>query len=656
MNAFGSSDLVTRAGGRKEPPSGLDALANRCVGAWTRRPSIVGDLRRRADEAATLARPLRKESDAHLSARLAAMREACQRRRPVRPPEAMSLLLESARRELGLEAHPEQVMGALAAHRGFLVEMATGEGKTLTIGLAAALAAWNGAPVHVITANDYLAARDAEWLNRFYGRCGASAGVVAGAMEQAERRDHYRRDITYSTAKEVAADFLRDRLLLGAASTPERRLIQSMLGAAPRGGPVMRGLHSAIVDEADNALIDEASTPLIISRAADDAALREACAVAEEMARDLQPGGDYAMAPAERELTLSPAGLAKITAAPRALPGLWRAGHRRLELVRQALAAREFFRAGVHYVIQDGKVVIVDELTGRLMPDRKWKQGLHQAIEAKERLEVSVPAETLARISFQRFFRLYRRLAGLTGTAAEEADELWQVYALPLVRIPTHRPCLRLELSDQIFPEQDSKWRAIVAEIERLHHAGRPVLAGTRTVTASERIAELLHARGLPFNLLNARHHREEARIVSEAGQAGRITIATNMAGRGTDIVLGPGIAELGGLHVIAAERNVARRIDRQLFGRSARQGDPGSAQAFISLEDELLVHQTPAWLRSSVANAIRHRTPGSPAIARLLVARAQMAAESQMTRQRSSVLKLDLQLKESLGFAGADC
>jgi preprotein translocase subunit SecA len=329
------------------------------------------------------------------------------------------------------------------------------------------------------------------------------------------------------------------------------------------------------------------------------------------------------------------------------LPGFWRGEQRRAELVRTALVAREFFQRDRQYILSDGKVVIVDEFTGRPMPQRTWREGLHQAIEAKEGIELSDPTETVARMSFQRFFRCFHRLSGMTGTAWEAAAEFWQIYRLPVVRIPTNRPCVRRHWPDRIFREEASKWAAVADEIERIHRTGRPLLVGTRSVAASEHLARQLKSRGLEFHVLNATRLAEEAMIVSVAGERGRVTIATNMAGRGTDIRLGPGVAELGGLHVIATERHESGRVDRQLFGRSGRQGDPGSAQAFVSAEDELVRRHLP-----KAAQRILRSTENR-AFVKAAFALAQRRAQRLAWKQRAAVLRSDAWLDEALSFAG---
>jgi preprotein translocase subunit SecA len=415
----------------------------------------------------------------------------------------------------------------------------------------------------------------------------------------------------------------------------------------------MRGLDIAIVDEADSILIDEAVTPLIISTTHKNEHLREASLIANEIVGELRQSEDYEVDSRYREVNLSPNGIRKLSERCSRYGGLWRGHDRRVDIIQQALTAREFFHQGKQYIIDNGKVVIVDEFTGRPMPQRTWRQGLHQAIEAKEGIEVTDPTETIARLSFQRFFRLYRRLSGMTGTAREASEEFWQIYKLPVIQIPTNKPCIRKQWPDRVFTSESKKWDAIAEEVHHLHNQGRPILIGTRNVAASERLADLLDQRGLTYRLLNAARLQEEANIVSLAGQKNQITIATNMAGRGTDIKLGSGVAESGGLHVIATERHESGRVDRQLFGRSGRQGDPGSAQAFVSIEDELLKRYLhPAILRQ-VCAIVKGGLPGKAKAAQAGFRLAQRNAQRIAYKQRCAVLRMDDWLDQALSFAG---
>jgi preprotein translocase subunit SecA len=534
--------------------------------------------------------------------------------------------------------------------------MATGEGKTLTAGLSGVLAGWTRRPCHVVTVNDYLVERDAEWMRPLYQFCGVRVGWVTGPMPPQDRLKGYGADITYLTSKELLADFLRDRLRLSNLADPPRRLIREMLQprAAAADGLVMRGLYRAIVDEADSILIDEAVTPLIISSPRKNEVLAEAVVAAQGIAARLEANIDYTVNARYREIELSKPGRKKLDSLCSGLHGLWKGVERREELIRQALTARELFLKDKQYILNEGKVVIVDEFTGRQMPQRSWREGLHQAIEAKEGLALSDPAETIARMSFQRFFRGFYRLAGMTGTAREAASEFWQIYGLPVIGIPTNRPCIREHWPDRVFPDEASKWQAIVGEVERLHATGRPVLVGTRSVKASEGLGNMLTGRGLTFRVLNAVRHKEEAAIVAVAGEPGCITIATNMAGRGTDIKLGRGVVALGGLHVLATERHESGRVDRQLFGRSGRQGDPGSAQAFVSGEDELLRRHLSRVLGRALASSLAGGLPGSQGLARAAFDMAQRNAQRLAFKQRQAVLRGDTWLEESLAFAGS--
>ncbi len=641
-------------------PRGLDAMVHGWWGRFRHRDASAAKLRAEAEAIRERAAELAEISDEEMRGRLAQCREVFRRGEALEDPvvaEALAFVAEAARRQLGLRPHTVQLMGALASWRGYLLEMATGEGKTLTVSLAAVLAGWTGRPCHIITANDYLASRDVAWLKPFYAFCGLTAGCVTGEMKPQDRRANYHRDITYTTSKEVVADFLRDRLQLGPLANSTRRLLRTMLqpGSAGQDGLVMRGIHTVVVDEADSALIDEAVTPLIISRKEENEPLRLACEAAHRLASSLTHGEDYTANEKFQEIVLKPSGLAKLERGAGEMPRMWRGRERRNELITQALRAREFYHLGKQYVVEEGKIVIVDEFTGRLMHERTWREGLHQAVEAKEGLQVSAPAETLARLSFQRFFRLYQKLSGLSGTVWEAAPEVWQIYRLPVVRIPTNKPCLRVEHPDRVFATQEEKWEAVADEIEARHRRRQPVLIGTRSVAASEHLARMLEARGLPFNLLNATRHREEAEIVEQAGVQGRITIATNMAGRGTDVKLGPLVAEIGGLHVILTERHESRRIDRQLMGRAARQGDPGSVQAFVSIEDELLVRHTAGWLRERIKSALAAGAPAAQLLAHKLIDRAQRNSERQAFHQRRRVLEADVWVEESLSFAGTE-
>ncbi len=638
----------------KAAPAGLDALAQNVAGWVDHRSGRRARLWKLVGEVETREDSLLHLSDHHLREKLADVHEVFRRRRETPTellPEALALIREAAFRAIGLRPYPVQLLGALVMHEGGLAEMATGEGKTLTAAICAVLAAWTHRPCHVLTVNDYLAQRDANGFKALFRFCGLHVDCVTSLLEPAQRRRAYKADITYTTSKELLADFLRDRLQLQRVGDPQRRLIRRIVrpDAATNDSLVLNGLHTAIVDEADSILIDEAVTPLIIAQPRANPMLVEACQAALHVSQVLKAGEHYSCDPRYREVKITPAGGDRIAELAQDLPPVWRGAGRRIELIEQALSAREFFHRDKQYVVRDDKVMIVDEFTGRIMPNRSWSEGLHQAIEAKEGLPISEPNETVARMSFQRFFRSFPRLCGMTGTAHEARGPLWRIYGLPVVRIPTHKPCIREVYPERIFSSDEEKWTAIAADVERMHQMGRPVLIGTRSVDASEKLAIRLDALQLPFNLLNAVRHEEEARIVAEAGLEGKITIATNMAGRGTDIKLGHGIAERGGLHVICCERHEARRIDRQLFGRAARQGDPGSAQSFVCLDDELFRRFVPEALRRSLASMSEGLT-SKPFLAALNAA--QSSAERHAFRGLRAVLATDTWLDVSLSFA----
>lgn len=562
---------------------------------------------------------------------------------------ALALARELALRRVAMRPFAVQVAGALALLDGCVAELATGEGKTLVAALAAGVQAWRGRGCHVVTANDYLARRDAEWMRPLYESLGLRVASVTQESGVEERLAAYEADVTYTTSKEIAADFLRDRLALA----PRTNLTESLARrlAAPEDAPttplLLRGLAFAIVDEADSVLIDDAVTPLILNGPATNPVRAEAYATAASIASELEPRRDYRVDRRHRDVDLTEAGRARVGELTRRMHGLWRAPRRREEMVVQALAARELFVRDEHYIVRDGRVVVIDESTGRTLPDRTWRAGLHQAIEAREGLEVQPMRETIARISFQRFFNMYERLAGMTGTAREASAEFWTTYRMPIVVFPPNRPSRRKILPPIIARTTGEKWCRVVEEIRREHERGRPVLVGTPTIGESETLSALLREAGMEHGVLNARLHDREAAIVARAGEPGRITVATNMAGRGTDIELAPGVAERGGLHVIATSFHDSARVDRQLLGRGARQGDPGSGRMVGSLEDALLVRYAPR-LRLA-AGALP-----APLLVPLFRA-AQRRARAHGRLRRRMVTDADERLADSLAFAGAE-
>lgn len=562
---------------------------------------------------------------------------------------AFALVREAAGRRLGLRHRPVQLLGGHAMARGWLAEMATGEGKTLTATLPAAAMALSGRPVHVVTVNDYLAGRDAALMGPVYAALGLSVGVAVEGMDIDARRAAYAADITYCSNKTLAFDFLRDRLTLGrdGAGRLSRRL-GALHGRAGEGPPtLLRGLAFALVDEADSVLIDEARTPLILSGegpALFDAALLGA---AQALAGALERGRDWRIEATERRILLTREGRQSLEAAATLGDPRLRNRTLREELAVKALSAQHLFERDVHYLVRDGRVVIVDEYTGRTMPDRFWTEGLHQLVELKEGLEPSRGRVTLARTTYQRFFRRYDRLAGMTGTAREVAAEIWRVYRLPIAPIPTHRPVRRVVQPARVFGTEAAKWAAVAAEAARLSASGVPVLIGARSVAASAAVSAALAGAGVAHEMLSAAQDAEEARKIAEAGRPGQVTVATNMAGRGADIPLGPGVAARGGLHVLMTERHDSARVDRQLAGRAARQGEPGVFVAMLSRQDALLADY------GSVLARTLARWPGQAA-ARLALGLAQARAERVHARMRHDLLRQDEVLNDAMAFAGA--
>jgi preprotein translocase subunit SecA len=558
-----------------------------------------------------------------------------------------ALAREGSRRVLGKRHYRVQLMGGRALVEGWLAEMATGEGKTITAGPPAIAAALAGLPVHVVTVNDYLAERDAEIVRPLYELFGLTVGICRHGEKPEQRREAYAADITYGANKEIAFDYLRDRIALGRRRGRAGRAVVAMLRDAAAQPLLLRGLGFAIVDEADSVLVDEARTPLIISAdtgGEDDAAATYG--VALEIAGQLEEGTHYELLRSRRLVRLTDAGRDRVEQAARLRGGLFAIRRAREELATQALTALHLYHRGQQYVLQDGKVQIVDEYTGRIADGRTWEKGLHQLIETKEGAALTGRRETLARITYQRFFRRYLRLSGMTGTGWELAGELRAVYGLPIVRIPLNKPSRRRDLGARLLADQDAKWNAVADAAQRMATTGRPVLIGTKSVEASEALSARLAARGLPHTVLNAHFDKEEAEIVARAGERGRITVATNMAGRGTDIHLADGVRELGGLHVIVAEYCDSPRIDRQLIGRGARQGDPGSFEAIVAADDEIFR----LFGGGRLARLARLLPGGGVAALRRI---AQWRAEAQNAATRRQTLRSDTETRRSLGFAG---
>ncbi|MFI3272023.1 MAG: hypothetical protein R3Y11_08000 [Pseudomonadota bacterium] len=500
--------------------------------------------------------------------------------------DALAAVREAAWRVRNQRPYRTQVAGALGMLSGCIIEMSTGEGKTLTAVLAAVLQGWRGLGCHVVTSNDYLATRDAEEMAPIYRYCGMTVGSIAQADPREKRLEAYACDVTYLTSKDVTADFLRDHIALGRKGTYTHCLVEALEGKA-MPDIVQRRLACAIVDEADSVLCDGGSTPLIISASTSRTA-EECFLKASSVADSLKIGRDYKTNPMYREIQLTDAGRAIANDIADNNADIFSGRNRTHELILQALEARHFFHPSVQYVIDDQKIVIIDESTGRPMPDHEWRDGMHQAVAAKEGLPIQSPKSTLAQTTFQEFFLKYPKLSGMTGTAWEARGEFLQFFKLFVVPIPTWRQSLRHEIHRAMYVTKANKIDAIVREVAEKHAEKRPVLVGTRSIEDSEMVSRALDDAGIEHRTLNAVQLSQEADIIAQAGQKGKVTVATNMAGRGTDIHLGKGVAELGGLHVILTELHASSRVDRQLLGRCARQGDPGTTTTIVSMDDVL--------------------------------------------------------------------
>ena len=546
----------------------MKLLAELVTGNWNEKE--LRRIRRIVERINALEEEVQRREDAELAASTTSFRERLARGESLDAllPEAFAVVREASRRTLGLRHFDVQLIGGVVLHEGNVAEMKTGEGKTLVATLPAYLNALTGEGVHIVTVNDYLARRDAEWMGPIYRLLGITVGVVVHGLDSAQRREAYACDVVYGTNNEFGFDYLRDNMALG------------------REEVVQRALHYAIVDEVDSILIDEARTPLIISGPGpkpSDLYYRFARVVTR-----LREGEDYQVDEKAHTVVPTEQGVAKAEKLA-GVKNLYAEGTDISHYLVNALKAHALMKRDRDYVVKDGQVIIVDEFTGRLMFGRRYSEGLHQAIEAKEGLRIQRENQTIATITLQNYFRMYRKLAGMTGTAATEAEEFRKIYNMDVMVIPTHKPMVRADHPDVVYKTEKAKFEAVVEEIEECHRRGQPVLVGTISIEKSERLSQMLRRKGIPHEVLNAKYHEKEAQIIAKAGQRGQVTIATNMAGRGVDIVLGDGVRELGGLHIIGTERHEARRIDNQLRGRSGRQGDPGSSRFYLSLEDDLM-------------------------------------------------------------------
>ncbi len=608
------------------------------------------------DAAEALAPSVRHLSDEALRQAARAAGASLRRERSITLEASARVLApvcEAAARVLGQRPFPPQVLAAHSCAQGLMVEMATGEGKTLAASLAATLIALTGTPVHLLTVNGYLAARDAAFATPLYRFFGLACGLVTDDVPPAVRREAYRCPITVAVNKEVAFDYMRDRMAMGRARDNARRKTAGLTGPASGAPLLLRGLYHAIVDEADSVLIDEARTPLVLSMQVNGPPRSPAVFDrALELCASLQEGVHFVLVRSERHAVLLQAGkdrLAALCAGMEAPP--WDVAGEREQIVRQALTALHLLLRDEHYLVRDGRAGIIDEFTGRVLPDRTWSDGLHELIERKEGLDLSPLRQDNARMTYQRFARRYRRLSGLSGTLHEVAAELSTVYNVRVARVPPYRPDQKTVRPPSGHVDADAKWQAIAGRVAALHADGIPVLIGARTLAASERASAALRAAGLAHSVLNAAQDAAEAAIVAAAGRPGAITVATNMAGRGTDIHIDDEIAEAGGLRVIVSEAHEAGRIDRQLIGRCGRQGQKGEAEVHVSLDDALLLRHCLAGERFIAA--LLSRVSGGRSIS-WAAKRAQRRSERLHTGMRREMLRADTWIEDAVAFAGS--
>jgi preprotein translocase subunit SecA len=568
--------------------------------------------------------------------------------------QAFAVVREASRRTLGLAQFHTQLIAARIMLGNNLAEMATGEGKTLAAALAAATAAIAGIPVHVITANDYLVDRDTAYLGPIYAMLGLTVGAVTRPLDQAQRRAAYGCDIAYCTAKELTFDYLRDRLVRRSLpSDLHERVLQLNGGKTQPNGLLLRGLWMAVVDEADGILIDEARTPLILSQPRVNPQQQAYIQDALRVVLHLRPGPHFRLDPSNQTAELTSCGRTELERLLANLGGLWRDRRHRDEIASLALVAHHLLFRDQHYIVRDRKILMIDQTTGRVAPGRVWSRGLQQLLEAKEGCPPSGEMETIAQITYQRFFPRYLRLCGMSGTLTEAKRELKHVYGLRVMPVPLRKPCRRIGLGTRVFLRREDKWQAVIERVQEMQRAGRPVLIGTDSVADSDQLSVRLAAARVEHQVLNARQDSEEAELVARAGEHGRITVTTNMAGRGTDIALAPGVAERGGLHVICCQHNSSARIDRQLHGRAARQGDPGSMETLLSLEDGMMARSLPLVVKRVAAFFAGSKRVLPARLGKLLARLPQIIEERRQLHQRKLLLEQDRKSEQRLSFSG---
>lgn len=550
---------------------------------------------------------------------------------------AFALICEVSFRVLGKRPYSVQIMGALSMYKGYIIEMSTGEGKTLTAAIAAIALSWKGEPCHIITSNDYLAKRDALLLEPLYNKAFVSVGYITNEMKNEERIENYKKDLVYATSNDILADYLRDKMKVDYEFDSEKELLYKLQNKTIKR--TLRNIHTVIIDEADSVLADEAITPLIISVQNKNEDLITATLEAKDILETLQKKIHYTINQTYNTIEINETGFEQIKKFKNRFPISWQVDYRLKYIVRQALVAREFYHLHKQYVIIDEKIVIVDEKTGRLMQSRSWSGGLHQAVEAKENVKLTDPTKTNIKMSFQRFFRHYKTICGMSGTLQNIERELWQIYYLTIVKIPQRLKKKTLIEKDEILFSKEEKWKKVIENVLKIHKTKRPILVGVRTIFEADELEKKLISLGLKCNVLHALNHEQEALLIQDAGNLDSITIATNMAGRGTDIIISKECDDLGGLHVIVTERNESRRVDLQLFGRAGRQGQNGSVKTFLSIEDELLQKYMPNSIKPYLGSLAKSSL-GRKIIVNLYILMQQIVEKSTSKRRIQNLIK----------------
>ena len=565
--------------------------------------------------------------------------------------EALSIICEISNRTIKKRPYLEQIAGAICIYDGYILEMSTGEGKTITATISSILFAWKNKPCHLFTSNEYLAQRDSELMTVLYNTCFVSVGFVATQMSKEEKIENYKKDIVYSTSNAVLADYLKDEMAVEYSFNSQLELITSLDKKNEKYDRILvKGLHTAIIDEADSVLADEALTPLIISNQQEDKELQKAILLSYNLIKNLKETKHYISYELFKTIEFTKLGKEFIEDNRKYYPNKWNTYSRVEYLINQAIVARDFYKINKQYIIQEEKIVIVDEKTGRIMDSRSWSGGLHQAIEAKENLDFTNPTKAMSKMSFQNFFRMYKVLTGMTGTVKNIEKELWQIYELNIAKIPTRLKKKHTFYKEMIFLNDEEKIDAIVNDIKKISINNRPILIGTRTIVDSQKIYNKLLILGFKnIELLNALTSDKEAEVIASAGEMGKITISTNMAGRGTDILLSKEAIDNGGLHIIATERNESRRVDLQLYGRASRQGQSGSSKTFLSLDDVLINLYLPKFLLNFLKINIRSKIIQKLAIKLYILS--QYIAEKSSSKVRRNMLSIDFDFQKKMSF-----